>query len=164
MSAPTRERRSAAAPAASDPRILAVTAAGTEFGLPVDSVREVVRVPPVTRLPFPPPTIRGVTSVRGEIVTVMDLGMRLLGRSSEPERRLVVVDDPRTGEKVGLLVQEVAGLVSGDEGRDPPPETEASLPAGWIDRLIAPTPDRLVTVLRLEPVLALHDSTRRDSR
>lgn len=152
-----------AAPAP-DPRILAVTAAGAEFGLPVDSVQEVVRVPPVTRLPFPPPTIRGVTSVRGEVVTVMDLGMRLLGRSSDPERRLVVVTDPRTGEKVGLLVQEVAGLVSGDDRHETPPETEVSLPAGWVDRLVAPAPDRLVTVLRLEPVLALHESTNRESR
>lgn len=141
------------------PGVLAVTAAGAEFGLPVDAVQEVVRIPHITRLPFPPPSIRGVTSVRGEVVTVMDLGERLLGRSSDPERRLVVVTDPTTGEKVGLLVEDVAGLVAQDREQPTPAETEASLPDGWIERLVSPSPERMVTVLRLAPVLALHATT-----
>lgn len=145
--------------AAEQPGVLAVTAAGAEFGLPIDAVQEVVRIPHITRLPFPPPSIRGVTSVRGEVVTVMDLGERLLGRGSDPERRLVVVTDPTTGEKVGLLVEDVAGLVLQDREQPTPAETEASLPEGWIERLVSPSPDRIVTVLRLAPVLALHATT-----
>ena len=40
-----------------------------EFGLPVESVREVLRVGEVTRVPQAPPHIRGVTNVRGPIWT-----------------------------------------------------------------------------------------------
>lgn len=139
-------------------RVVVITAAGSEFGLPVEMVQEVVRVPPITRLPFPPPTVRGVASIRGEVVTVMDLGMRLLGRRSADERRLVVVQDPATGEKIGLLVEEVSGLVQESSEAAAPPETLASLPEGWIARVITPAPDRVVTVLDLEAVLTITDS------
>lgn len=144
-------------------RVLAITAAGAEFGLPVEQVQEIVRVPAVTRLPFPPPAIRGVATVRGEVVTVLDLGLRLLGRSSAEERRLVVVRDGRTGEKVGLLVEEVSGLVHDEAEADAPPEAIASLPDGWIARLITPAADRVVAVLELDAVLAVTSSDPEES-
>lgn len=144
-------------------RVLAISAAGAEFGLPVDQVQEIVRIPPITRLPFPPPAVRGVASVRGEVVTVLDLGLRLLGRSSPDERRLVVVRDGRTGEKVGLLVDEVAGLVHDDEEAEAPPEAIASLPDGWIAKLITPDADRVVAVLDLDAVLAITSSDAEES-
>lgn len=144
-------------------RVLAISAAGAEFGLPVDQVQEIVRIPPITRLPFPPPAVRGVASVRGEVVTVLDLGLRLLGRSSPDERRLVVVRDGRTGEKVGLLVDEVAGLVHDDEEAEAPPESIASLPDGWIAKLITPDADRVVAVLDLDAVLAITSSDAEES-
>lgn len=136
-------------------RVVAVLAAGSEFGLPVEMVHEVVHVPPITRLPFPPETVRGVASVRGEVVTVMDLGMRLLGRSSDEERRLVVVRAAGSTEKVGLLVEDVFGLVRDDARAEPPPETLVSLPDGWVSRVITPAENRVVTVLDLEAVLAV---------
>lgn len=139
-------------------RVLAITAAGAEFGLPVEQVQEIVRVPPVTRLPFPPPAVRGVASVRGEVVTVVDLGLRLLGRSSSPERRLVVVRDGGTGDKVGLLVEDVSGLVHDEVEVEAPPEAIESLPDGWISRLVSPAADRVVTVLNLDAVLAITTS------
>lgn len=145
-------------------RVVAVTASGTEFGLPVEMVEEIVRVPAVTRLPHPPPTVRGVASVGGEVVTVMDLGMRLLGRSSTRERRLVVVRDPSTGEKVGLLVEDVAGLVRDVEEIEPPPEAAVSLPNGWISGVVTPSADRVVTLLDLEAVLAIRDEDAEERR
>lgn len=144
-------------------RVVAIRAAGAEFGLPVEQVQEIVRVPPITRLPFPPTSVRGVASVRGEVVTIVDLGLRLLGRSSAEERRLVVVRDGRTGEKVGLLVEEVSGLVHDDEEAEAPPEATASLPDGWIARLITPDAERVVTVLDLDAVLAITSSDAEES-
>jgi purine-binding chemotaxis protein CheW len=147
------------------PELLGVRVGAVEFGLPLDRVLEVVRVPPITRLPFPPPSIAGVASVRGSLVPVMDLGVRLLGPSADPGGRLVVVADPAGGGEVALLVDAVTGLIAaGERGAEPPPEVEASLPPGWVAEVVTPAPDRLITVLRLEPVLALSDSADKERR
>lgn len=145
--------------------IVAVRVGGADFGIPVERVREVLRVPPLTRLPFPPPSILGVTGVRGAVLPVMDLGERLLGLPADREGRLVVVADPGSGSEVALLVDSVPGLtaVAGGE-RTPPAEVEASLPTGWIAGVAETRDGRLVTLLDLAPVLALTDSSGKESR
>lgn len=150
----------AASPRAED-GALAVAVGGVEFGIPVRHVREVLRVPPITRIPFPPPSIRGVTSVRGVVVPVLDLGHRLLATPAQAAGRLVVVTDPTTASPVGLLVDQVYDLVEVTHGgQAPPSEVEASLPAGWIADVLAPSPERLVTLLHLEPILLLDDAAK----
>lgn len=125
-----------------------------EYGLPMERVREVLRPPPVTRVPFPPADVRGVTQVRGELVAVLDLGTRLRGGPAAATGRLVVVA-VRGGQPVGLLVDAVTGLVeTGPEGVLPPPaEAEAALPEGWLAAVAEPEPGRRVALLDLERVL-----------
>jgi chemotaxis signal transduction protein len=48
-----------------------------EFGIPIGRVREVLRVGDITRVPEAPLHIRGVTSVRGRILPVVELRTRL---------------------------------------------------------------------------------------
>lgn len=171
--APTSDAASAApAPAPAEaamlgamPKVLAVEVGGAVFGLRIERVREVGPVPPIARLPFPPAAVIGAASVRGEILAVIDLGARLVDRPASREGRLVVVAHPDGSGNVGLLVDAVAGMVDrADPVADPPPDVAAALPAGWIDEILAPAPDRLVTVLRLGPVLELADSDDKERR
>ncbi|HYW07084.1 MAG TPA: chemotaxis protein CheW [Longimicrobium sp.] len=134
---------------------LAVQLGLAEFGLPAASVREVLRPPPVTRVPFPPPDVRGVAQVRGALVTVLDLGTRLRGMPAAATGRMVVVAGP-AGEALGLLVDRVLGLVE-TAAEAPPAEAEVSLPAGWLAGVAEPTPGRRVALLDLERVLAGDD-------
>lgn len=142
---------------------LSILVGGVEFGLPVEWVRTVIRLPPITRLPFPPPAVLGVASVQGVIVPVVDLGERLLGRPSPRDGRLVMVVDPKTGQSYGLLVEQVRTLVAGGASRpEAPGEVEVSLPPGWVAGLLAPSADRIITLLDLEPVLAVGASTDKE--
>lgn len=84
-----------------------------EFAVDVREVREIVALMPVTRVPGVSSYIRGVGNLRGQIIPVMDLRLRL-GVSPVPvrcERCVVVVAD---GCKLmGLavdLVQEVVDM------------------------------------------------------
>jgi purine-binding chemotaxis protein CheW len=159
--------REAAEPLAplDEAEFVAVRLGDTEFGLPVERVREVLRVPPITRLPFPPPSILGVAGVRGAVLPVMDLGERLLGAAADRDGRLVVVEDPESGSEVALLVDAVPGLASAAESdASPPAEVDASLPAGWIAGVIVSRAGRLVTLLDLAAILAHPDSSGKESR
>ena len=150
---------------AEDERAVVVRVGAAEFGIDVTHVREVLRLPAITRLPFPPPTILGIVSVRGTLVPVMDLGQRLLDTPSNRDGRLVVVLDPESEGVVGLLVDEVLDLVPLDvAAQEVPPEVAVSLPEGWIRGVLAPTPERLVTLLDLPHVLDVQTPAAEESR
>ncbi len=126
-----------------------------EFGLRITEVHEVLHVPPITRLPFPPPSVRGIVNIRGSILPVLDLGDRLFGTPADAGGRIVVVDEPESGGEIALLVDRVVDLIALDAERlDAPPEVAASLPDDWIDSVLSPGAGRLVTLLNLPPVLA----------
>lgn len=131
---------------------LAVWAGGAEFGLPAERVREVLRPPPLTRVPFAPPGVRGVAQVRGTVLAVVDLGARLGMRPAGTHARLVVVW-PRGRQAVGLLVDRVVGLMEGGGETAPPDEAEAALPPGWLAGVAVPEEGRRVALLHLERVL-----------
>ena len=143
-------------------RAVVVRVGETEFGIDVKHVREVLRPPAITRLPFPPPTILGIASVRGTLVPVMDLGLRLLDRPVGGDARLVVVWEPQSE---GVVVDEVRDLVALDgPSHEAPPEVEVSLPPGWIAGVLSPTPDRLVTLLDLPHVLDVQSPAAEENR
>lgn len=88
--------------------LLTFVLAGTPYALPVERVREIVRLRRITPMPRVPSDILGVISLRGEVVQVLDLRMKLNLECSEPTRlsRIIVLhgDD----EKVtGVLVDAV---------------------------------------------------------
>ena len=57
------------------------------FGVDVNMVREIVRVPSfITRVPNAPAYIRGVINLRGTIVPVFDMHMKI-GMAGHPHRR-----------------------------------------------------------------------------
>jgi len=98
---------------------LAFRVSGGVFAVPVAIVREIVRASRITPVPRAPHAILGITSFRGRIVTVIDLGLRLGIDSSAntPERGRTLTDAARgrmrtlmvdvAGETLGLTVDEV---------------------------------------------------------
>ena len=149
-----------------DAAAVVVRVGSTEFGIDVRPVREVLRPPAITRLPFPPPSILGIVSVRGTLVPIMDLGDRLLGTAADRSGRLVVAREPDGPGFVGLLVDAVLDLVplEGLSAGSVPPEVERSLPEGWVSGVISPTPERLVTMLDLPQVLDIHTPAAEERR
>ena len=73
------------------------------FGVDIFSVREIVRVQEITKVPGAPDFVLGVINLRGRIISVVDLGRQLgqppteIGRNS----RLLVID--RLGGLVALF-------------------------------------------------------------
>lgn len=127
-----------------------------DFALPVARVREVLPVPQLTPLPLTADAVRGVASVRGEVVAVLDLARRFSGEAASEgsERRLVMVSDAGNEEVIALLVDAVVGLVDPDSSGavDVPREVTDGLPEGvaagaWRGA------DRLVTLLDVDRVL-----------
>ena len=64
------------------PRLLVFTVAGKVCAVELSSVREIIPCRKATRLPGAPPFVIGLINLRGSIITVLDLGVRLDGEAS----------------------------------------------------------------------------------
>lgn len=106
------------APLPTEPEsVLLVASGGRSFGIPMGAVREVVPTLPTVGLPGASDAVLGLTSVRGRIVTVLDLPAALGLRPAEmPDPRVVLVE--HRGRVLGLRVEDVRRMVRlgpGDE-------------------------------------------------
>jgi purine-binding chemotaxis protein CheW len=100
---------------------------GNFFGVAVQDVQEVVPHLPITPVPSAPPAVAGLFSLRGEILTAIEL-RACLGfaprPADQPPLNLVVHHD---GEAVSLLVDEVGDVVTLEDNLfEPPPDTMRS--------------------------------------
>lgn len=77
------------------------------FALPVKQVQEILRVSALTRVPHAPFPVRGVTNLRGYVLPVVDLRVRLGMAPDEPGPRHRVMVVHSRGRLIGLLVDAV---------------------------------------------------------
>jgi purine-binding chemotaxis protein CheW len=83
-----------------------------EFGLPVEAVDEVARVPgQIARLPKTPKFLEGVVNLRGEVLPVVDQRRRfdMPALKEQGRRRLIVVQTER--HRAGLIVDSVSEVL-----------------------------------------------------
>ncbi len=130
-------------------QLLALRLDASAYALPVERVREIVRLRPITPVPRVPTDVRGVISLRGEIVQVIDLRSRLGLPAADPGRtsRIVVVHADAV-RAAGLLVDAVAEVFSVFAEALRPAEGEA----GKVESLCA-RGDEFVSILALDRVL-----------
>ena len=87
---------------------LALGLGSESYAVQIAHVAEILRPPPITEVPRASPNVLGVVSVRGRLVTVVDLRRRLgLDEAPIDRRSRVLLADAGTGEQIGLLVDEV---------------------------------------------------------
>lgn len=83
---------------------VAFTLAGEMFALPTSHVREILRVSSITRVPHAPLPVRGITNLRGHVLPVVDLRLRIgLAEAHLDEKSRILVLETR-GRSIGLLV------------------------------------------------------------
>jgi len=87
----------------------------TLFALPLSSALEIGHRPIITPLPNLPDWVLGVSNIRGEVVSIVDLKVYFKLPSSGPKRgrRLIIVHN--RDMKVGILVDRIMGILSLDQ-------------------------------------------------
>ena len=78
-----------------------------EYAIPIERVREIIRVGDITRVPDAPPHIRGVANVRGRILPVVELRTRLGLPPVELTGKARILLIEAFGRVLGMLVDSV---------------------------------------------------------
>jgi len=131
--------------------------AGEVYGLPVTCVEEVLRVTTITRLPYAPAPVRGITQLRGRVLPVVDLRVRLGLRAAEltPQSRIVVVTSRE--RSIGLLVDAARQVVKLlPSGMQPPPADVMTEQSDFL-RGVYHTEEVLLVLLDVDRVLWIHE-------
>jgi purine-binding chemotaxis protein CheW len=106
------------------------------FGIPVDTVQEVLRHQAMTVVPLAPAEVSGLLNLRGQIVVTVDLRVRLAlpPRSADAPTVNVVV---HTHEgTVSLLVDQIGDVLGPADGAfEPVPETVPAALREVVDRV-----------------------------
>ncbi len=130
-----------------------VTGRKETFGINVFKVREVMRIPAITRAPEMPAAVEGMVSLRGNLVPVVDLA-KYIGIQTDIPAAIMIVTE-YNGHTQGFLVGEVDTILRLDwsEMRVPPSMLSNNL-GGLVTAVTELKDKRLVMMLDVEKILA----------
>jgi purine-binding chemotaxis protein CheW len=132
---------------------LAFSLAGETYAVEITHVAEILRPPPITEVPRAPRIVLGVISVRGKLVTVIDMRRRFRLAESPPDRKTrVLLAGAGHEEPIGLLVDEVLQVYRLAESEIEPANALGGEQPAHIAGIGRP-PDALLILLDLRPIL-----------
>ena len=126
-------------------QLVVFSLSGEEYALPISHVHEIIRYAEPRSVASADPSVRGVISLRGKILPVLDLAARLgLARGAQDsavESNIVIVESDH--EMAGIICDEVEEVITIDasELEEAPGSDQASIDG------IAKIDDRLVVLL-----------------
>jgi purine-binding chemotaxis protein CheW len=117
-------------------------------------IQEVIRLGPLTPVRHAPPDVAGIVNLRGKIVTILDLGLRLGFAKVVPsgDSRIFIIED--RNEFVGLLVDRVDEVVEVERDQWQAPPANVRFGQGRFFQGVYRTGGRAITVLDPGPILA----------
>lgn len=112
---------------AESPQVTVFSLGQEAFAVPICRVKEIVRYPGLTKVPRVEKYVLGLANLRGEVLPVIDGRLRLGLEQEEPGERTRVLVLDLDGKKMGLVVDQILGVINSSEMQvEPSPEMLSS--------------------------------------
>ncbi|MBC7284051.1 chemotaxis protein CheW [Hoeflea sp.] len=129
--------------------LIAFTIGDQEFCVEVMAVREIRGWTPATPLPHSPGYVRGVINLRGVVLPVMDMSLRLGMEPTDPSQRHVIIVIQIGNQLVGLLVDSVSDILTVPVSDiQPAPDVSKEMDRDFVQGII-PIEGRMVCLIQL---------------
>jgi purine-binding chemotaxis protein CheW len=127
-------------------------------GMDILKIQEINKLMDMTKVPQAPSYVTGILNLRGQIVTIIDLGKKLgLGATDATQiSRNIIVNSP--GENVGLLVTRLSDVISAETDKIERAPANMGGIQGEFFSGVYKTDDKLIGILDVNKVLRLEDS------
>lgn len=135
--------------------------AGEEYAVGILQVKEIITYGTLTKVPHTPASIRGVINLRGNVVPVVDLGLKFgLSVSPVTDRTCIVIVEANINDSrtvMGVVADSVSQVVSmADDIILPPPAFGTRVRIDFL-RGMGKAGDKFVLVLDIDKVLNAED-------
>lgn len=98
------------------------------FGIPIADVVQIVGMQTVTSIPEFPPYAKGIINLRGEIIPVIDVRLRLGKPEVQYNERTCIIVTHMEERSIGFIVDEVDSVMAiPDENIEPPPQLSGNI-------------------------------------
>ena len=126
-----------------------------EYGVDVLKVREIIRMPSITRVPNTPHYVEGVINLRGKVIPIINMRRRfgLIEIEYDKQTRIMVMDVE--GELMGFIVDAVSEVIriSSSEIQPSPAVVTSGIDQECIAGVINQT-ERLLVLLDLQKMFS----------
>ncbi|MDD5067828.1 MAG: chemotaxis protein CheW [bacterium] len=138
-------------------QLVSFTVGEEEYGVHIEDVQEIVRMPEITHLPQTPDFIKGVINLRGNIIPVIDMRERfnMKAREYTSITRVIVIKIEK--KLVGMIVDAVSQvLVLNEDDIDEAPDIIHGISKEFIEG-IGKVNDDLIIILDIQKVLTAEE-------
>ncbi len=125
-----------------------------KIGIDIDCVREINGNLAIASVPIAPSHVRGVTNLRGEVLTVLDLRRILNMEPIEVTQESANIVVQANGEAVGLLVDRVEDVLKLRDADAQPPTSNVDRIASELFESVYQVDKELLIVLNVEETVA----------
>lgn len=131
------------------------------YGLELSQTREIIEYSGITEVPLMPNFLRGVINLRGDVVPVIDLAVRLGRKPIEVQKRTcIIVVELQNNEQnhvLGLLADAVSEVIEMDDDNiEDAPSFGANIRADFIQG-IAKRDDEFIVLLDANNTLSIRE-------
>ena len=122
-------------------------------GMDILKVQEINKLLEMTEVPLAPDYVKGILNLRGQIVTVIDLGskLRLADTETDGDTRNIIVNS--NGEYIGLLVHKIGDVErTEEENIEPPPANIGGIQGKYFEGVFKKE-NSLIGILNVEEIL-----------
>ena len=141
---------------------------GEEYGIDILRVQEIRSYEPPTRIANAPAFIKGVVNLRGVIVPIVDLRLKLGCESAEYNGFTVVIVLNVRGRMVGAVVDSVSDVLElGADHIKPAPELASGIDSGFITGIGSVKngdAERMLILMDIEGLMSAADMGLMDAR
>lgn len=159
MNQPTKSRKQSMA--INKKQFLTFRIGHEHYGLELSKTREIIEYSGITEVPLMPNFLRGVINLRGEVVPVIDLAIRLGRKTIQVQRRtciiVVEIQNNEQNHVLGLLADAVSEVIEiEDENIEDAPSFGANIRADFIQG-IARQGEDFVVLLDADSALSIRE-------
>lgn len=132
------------------------------YGIAISSVKEILAMLPITKVPKTPNYVKGVINLRGKVISIMDLRLKLELEEKEYNDRtcIIVVEivvDETSKKQIGVAVDLVSEVIDINEADIQDVEKEDIRIRGDFVRGVAKLKEKVVVLLDIEKVFDIEE-------
>ncbi|HLE00242.1 MAG TPA: chemotaxis protein CheW [Bdellovibrionota bacterium] len=138
-------------------RFLAFSLNGEKYGIPLLKVKEVIELTRITPIPYAPNHFKGIMNLRGQVISVIDLRLKLKMSKAEVGSLSAIIILDLSPLCLGVIVDSINCVLAAERSEiKPRPDVESLVKSDYLLGVIRSDQD-LVLLLDVERTLNAED-------